>query len=414
MTLLRRTSPSTGSDVAYYSRRTWARRGGAAALSVGLATAAMVTVTPVANAEIVIGDCTIVDNPNPENHTVCPGVDLTGSDLKGLDFSYADLSGATLEDADLSRTKFIGANLTDAEMDFARLLSSDLAGADLTGASLKFARIFDANFNNANLTGANLTYAYLRKNIINGEARANFTDANLTDADLSNMELAGAELSGINLTGADLDHADLTGTVLIPSDTTVAVGESGNATVTWPTPPSLTGTTFENCDRASGSSFPMGTTTVRCTVSTSAGQGVGTFTVTVRHPSFPWIGAPEDGSDGDHYSATVGDSFFVWFETGGFPTPTVTTTSELPAGLTLSEEGVLSGTPTEAGSFPITITATNIAGEDTLEMTLDVDDGEGGNGSSDIDTGSLVVGGLVVGGLVAGGLALAGLTGVTG
>ena len=44
----------------------------------------------------------------------------------------------------------------------------------------------------------------------------------------------------------------------------------------------------------------------------------------------------------------------------GFPAPTVSvTTGTLPTGLTLSSAGLLSGTPTQSGSFPVTLTATN-------------------------------------------------------
>ena len=44
----------------------------------------------------------------------------------------------------------------------------------------------------------------------------------------------------------------------------------------------------------------------------------------------------------------------------GSPAPTVTvTTGVLPTGLTLSSAGLLSGTPTQSGSFPVTLTATN-------------------------------------------------------
>ena len=44
----------------------------------------------------------------------------------------------------------------------------------------------------------------------------------------------------------------------------------------------------------------------------------------------------------------------------GFPAPTVSVTAgTLPTGLTLSSAGLLSGTPTQSGSFPVTLTATN-------------------------------------------------------
>ena len=44
----------------------------------------------------------------------------------------------------------------------------------------------------------------------------------------------------------------------------------------------------------------------------------------------------------------------------GFPAPTVSVTAGvLPNGLTLSAAGLLSGTATQGGVFPVTLTATN-------------------------------------------------------
>ncbi len=46
-------------------------------------------------------------------------------------------------------------------------------------------------------------------------------------------------------------------------------------------------------------------------------------------------------------------------ESGGIGTTTFSTASALPAGVTLAADGTLAGTPTETGSFPITVTATD-------------------------------------------------------
>ncbi|HMF98824.1 MAG TPA: putative Ig domain-containing protein, partial [Vicinamibacterales bacterium] len=55
---------------------------------------------------------------------------------------------------------------------------------------------------------------------------------------------------------------------------------------------------------------------------------------------------------------TAGTTFQVTMT--GFPAPTVSVTAGvLPTGLTLSSAGLLSGTPTQSGSFPVTLTATN-------------------------------------------------------
>ena len=59
-------------------------------------------------------------------------------------------------------------------------------------------------------------------------------------------------------------------------------------------------------------------------------------------------------------TGTAGTAFSQTFtQTGAIGTATFTTASALPAGLTLSTAGVLSGTPTAVGSFPITVTVTD-------------------------------------------------------
>jgi hypothetical protein len=57
----------------------------------------------------------------------------------------------------------------------------------------------------------------------------------------------------------------------------------------------------------------------------------------------------------------------------GYPTPTITEAGSLPHGVTLGSTGVLSGTATQSGSFPVTITAHNGVGSDaTQRFTLTV------------------------------------------
>lgn len=262
--------------------RGWTRRCGAVVLGGGVAVAGLVAVAPVAAADVVIGTCTIVDNPTPATHTVCPGADLSGADLSGVDLSYAELSGAS----------FVASSL-----------------------------------NSANLTAADLTNALLGQ-------EEGFTD-----------------LENANLTGADFS-----GTLLSPGNQTSQADSGGTATVSWGDPAETFGypVTFGPCTPASGSVFSVGTTSVTCNVSTTVG-GPGTVTFDVDVAPYgvaPTIsGAPPAG--------TVGTAYSFAFTVAGAPAPTVTTTDPLPAGLTLSAAGVLSGTPTAAGSFPITVTASN-------------------------------------------------------
>ena len=84
-------------------------------------------------------------------------------------------------------------------------------------------------------------------------------------------------------------------------------------------------------------------------------------------PAFTAATPPTAGHTGTPYSYT--------FTATGTPTPTFSNTGVLPAGLTLSPEGVLSGTPTTGGSFDFTVTASNgVASPAEAPVTITVDD----------------------------------------
>ena len=70
-------------------------------------------------------------------------------------------------------------------------------------------------------------------------------------------------------------------------------------------------------------------------------------------------------------AATVGAAYTFTPLASGSPAPTYTLTGALPAGLSF-DAGVISGTPTAAGSSSFTITATNGLGSDTQAYTLTV------------------------------------------
>ncbi len=72
-------------------------------------------------------------------------------------------------------------------------------------------------------------------------------------------------------------------------------------------------------------------------------------------------------------SATVGSPYSFQFAVTGIPQAKVRHDGRLPAGLTLSTGGLLAGTPTRAGTYPVVITAANGGGRQTSEpVTLDV------------------------------------------
>jgi flagellar hook assembly protein FlgD/PKD repeat protein/lysophospholipase L1-like esterase len=63
--------------------------------------------------------------------------------------------------------------------------------------------------------------------------------------------------------------------------------------------------------------------------------------------------------------AVAGQAVSYAFTASGAPAPTFTATGQLPPGVTLSSAGLLSGTPTAAGTFTFGVTVTNAVGTDT-------------------------------------------------
>jgi hypothetical protein len=159
-------------------------------------------------------------------------------------------------------------------------------------------------------------------------------------------------------------------------------------TITVSNPGTTTGTvnaafsqTFTQSGAIGGASFSTASTLPAGLTLSTAGVLSGTPTQT---GSFPIVVTVTDGNgctgSGATYTlvigcqtitvtnpgtttGTVNSPFSQTFtQTGGFGTTTFSTVSTLPAGLTLASNGTLSGTPTQVGSFPITVTATDSNG----------------------------------------------------
>jgi hypothetical protein len=146
------------------------------------------------------------------------------------------------------------------------------------------------------------------------------------------------------------------------SATIKSYGVIGNeqTTIGSATPTAQAGSVTLNADGSLSYTPPGGFTgsdTFKYTLSNPAGNAVATVTFTVACPTIT-VTKPANAA------GTVGVAFSETFtQSGGNGTITFTLNSgALPTGLTLATNGTLSGQPTQSGSFPITVLATDANG----------------------------------------------------
>ena len=115
---------------------------------------------------------------------------MRGADLSGATFAHANLAPheSVRVDFNMLRTTFSSCNLK----------GTDFSNADLSGVLFEFADLRGANFTNANLTRADMSHADLRG--------AKFDGATLVGADLADVDLTG--VTGLE-TAKGLEHANL-------------------------------------------------------------------------------------------------------------------------------------------------------------------------------------------------------------
>lgn len=121
-----------------------------------------------------------------------PRTGKNGLDLRGFNFSWADLSGnvlksVNLQNVNLSHSILINTVLDDADLsntclDYANMRSTEMPGVNLSGARLFRAKIINAQLILANLNNAILELAEIR-------------DTNFYNADFSDIQLFAASLS---------------------------------------------------------------------------------------------------------------------------------------------------------------------------------------------------------------------------
>lgn len=144
---------------------------------------------------------------------------------------------------------------------------------------------------------------------------------------------------------------------------TLAASGSPAPTFSWSGQPA--GLTLSSAGSLGGSTTAAaGDYTVIITVANRAGSSTYARTLTVAAPPAITTAALPNATTGSSYSQAIA-------YTGSAVTSWTLNSGALPAGLSLNTStGVVSGTPTAAGSFSITVTATNAAGSNSRTITL--------------------------------------------
>jgi hypothetical protein len=129
----------------------------------------------------------------PKREPEGQGLDLSGADLRKVNFSQAHVEGAN----------FSGAHVEGA----------DFYEAHVEGANFRGAHVEGAGFGQAHVEGADFTMAYV-KGAYFYEAHvegANFYRANVEGADFHGAHVEGARFSGAHVEGADFGGAHVEG-----------------------------------------------------------------------------------------------------------------------------------------------------------------------------------------------------------
>jgi uncharacterized protein YjbI with pentapeptide repeats len=180
-----------------------------------------------------------IEDPNKIEKLTLPTskldfLDFSGADLTGASFYGTTMPNANFQGADCTRASFIYTKMHNAKFQGATISNSNFGGADLTGADfsgLKDFTMTDVSFEEANLTKANFSNIEI---IIDIYSSTEFIQANFTDANFS-----GAKF---------VDYADFTGGIFKNTNFSKATINGTFEAVDIYRDPERKSITFENVD----------------------------------------------------------------------------------------------------------------------------------------------------------------------
>jgi hypothetical protein len=179
-----------------------------------------------------------------------------------------------------------------------------------------------------------------------------------TDSQLSGLGISAGTLSPAFGAATTSYTAGVANTVT--SLTVTPTTSNGNATV------SVNGTAVTSGNASGAIALDVGTTTITMVVVAQDGSTATTYTLTVTR-----AGLAPSFTDATIGALRVGVSTADGVRAAGSPVITYAVTAgALPAGLSLDPtSGAITGTPTSAGAFAATVSATNPHGTDTARLT---------------------------------------------
>jgi len=150
--------------------------------------------------------------------------DMSGMDLRAVDFTDAYLYRANLSGSDLTDADFSGAYMSEANLSEAKINSANFKNAYMRCSALTGAEISHSLFEGADLNGASLMNVVISHTRMEGAkmVRSVITDASLYvvlmgGADLAGASFEGSKLGNVNMRMANIQSANFTSSCITKS-----------------------------------------------------------------------------------------------------------------------------------------------------------------------------------------------------